>query len=404
MDGMSQPAYFTILARNYLPAALALSESLRSHGDGTPLTILLTDATDDTELPDLPGVRWMDPFMLDLDERAVLELAMSYDLVEFATAIKPLVFRSLLREHEQVAYLDPDTYVVTPMEELGPALSDGAGIVLTPHYLEPVPEGSQFSEGHLLHVGVYNLGFCAVDRRAGDFLDWWWGHLRSECLHDPIGGLFVDQKWVDLGSVYFDASPLRHYGYNVGLANIHERPIGRDEDGYRIDGREDRLRLFHFHAFDPRRPEELTTRFRTSHPGGFSAEDLASETEALLALCREYADVMLKKEREIGPQSPYIYGTDTGGRRITRRMRHAHRVEALAAPGSVPSPFLPAEAEEYERWRRGAFPLAGKLMASDLAKGIRCAWPEEYDNVKRRLPGVTSSLRSRFIEKGGMWE
>jgi hypothetical protein len=43
-------------------------------------------------------------------------------------------------------------------------------------------------------------------------------------------------------------------------------------------------------------------------------------------------------------------------------------------------------------------------MASDVAKGIRCALPEEYDNVRRRLPGVTSSLRGRFVERNGMWK
>src|SRR3954453_19355754 len=148
---MEQPAYFTILARNYLPAALALGESLRTHGDGTALAVLLIDATDETELPVIPGVRWMHPGMLDLDQRTMLELAMSYDLVEFATAVKPLVFQALLREHEQVAYLDPDTYAVSPMEEISPALdASGGGIVLTPHYLHPVPEGSPFTEGHLL--------------------------------------------------------------------------------------------------------------------------------------------------------------------------------------------------------------------------------------------------------------
>jgi hypothetical protein len=402
--GIPQPAYFTILARNYLPAALALSESLGRHGDGTPLTVFLTDATADTELPEVPGVRWMHPGMLDLDERTVLELAMSYDLVEFATSVKPLVFRSLLREQEQVAYLDPDTYVVSPLEELSPALAAGAGIVLTPHYLEPVPADSQFSDGHLLNVGVYNLGFCAVDRRAGDFLDWWWGHLRTECLHDPIAGLFVDQKWVDLGSVYFDASALRHYGYNVGLANLHERPVGRDSDGYFIAGADDRLRLFHFHAFDPRRPRELSTRFRTSHPDGISTSDLNAEAGALAELCEDYATVVLEKEHEIGPQPHYMYGADTTGRRITRRMRHAYRVAALAEPGTMPSPFVPAEAAAYEQWHRRALPLTGRLMLSDVAKGIRCALPEEYDNVKRRVPGLTASLRGRFIEKGGMWE
>jgi hypothetical protein len=404
MDSVKQPAYFTILARNYLPAALALNESLRRHGDGTPLSVLLIDVTDDTELPDVPGVRWMHPGMLDLDERTVLELAMSYELVEFATAIKPLVFRLLLREHEEVAYLDPDTYVVSPMEELSPALAEGAGIVLTPHYLEPVPPGSPFSEGHLLHVGVYNLGFAALDRRAGEFLDWWWGHLKSECLHDPLSGLFVDQKWVDLGSVLFDASPLRHYGYNVGMANIHERAVASDSDGYYIAGHADRLRLFHFHAFDPRRPDELSTRFRTSHPDGLLTSDVAAEAEALNALCREYAALVLEREAEIGPQPAYIYATDTKGRRITHRMRHAYRVEALASPGKLPSPFVAAEAADYERWRRSAFPLAGRLMAGDVAKGIRCALMEEYETTKRRLPGLTSSLRGRLIEKGGMWE
>ena len=401
---MAQPAYFTILARNYLPAALALSESLRRHGDGTPLTVLLIDATGDTDLPDIPGVTWMHPGMLDLEERRVHELAMSYDLVEFATAIKPLVFRALLGKHEQVAYLDPDTYVVSPMEELTPALSGGAGIVLTPHYLQPVPAASQFSDGHLLHVGVYNLGFCAVDRRATDFLDWWWGHLNTECLFDPIAGLFVDQKWVDLGAVYFDATALRHHGYNVWLANLHERPVATDSDGYLIAGTDDRLRLFHFHAFDPRRPDEMTTRFRTSHPGGFSSPNGSEGTDALSALCEEYAGIVLEKEREIGPQPPYIYGEDASGRKITRRMRHAYRVAALARPGSLPSPFLPEEAERYEDWRRSALPLAGRLMLSDVAKGIRLALPEEYDNIKDRLPGVTSSLRGRFIQRGGMWE
>jgi hypothetical protein len=404
MDAVTQPAYFTILARNYLPAALALSESLRGHGDERPLSIMLIDATDETELPDLPGVRWMNPGQLELDQRRVHELAMGYDLVEFATAIKPLVFRHLLRDHEEVAYLDPDTWIVTPMEELSPALDAGAGIVLTPHYLEPVPEGSQFSEGHLLHVGVYNLGFCAVDRRADEFLSWWWGHLSTECLHDPIAGLFVDQKWVDLGSVLFEASALRHYGYNVGLANMHERPVTRDSDGYYIAGTDDRLRLFHFHAFDPRRPDELSTRFRTSHPGGVRTSELSADTEALTALCREYAVVVLEREREIGPQPAYLYGSDTTGRKITRRMRHAYRVAAIDQPGTLPSPFVPAEAEAYEEWRRSARGLAGKLMLSDVAKGVRCALPEEYDNVKRRVPGLTSSLRGRFIEKSGMWE
>jgi hypothetical protein len=392
---MTSIAYCTILARNYLPKALALAESVRRHHGEHPLTIFLIDATAETQLPELDGVRWMHPGDLELPPRGALDLAMSYDLVEFATAVKPLVLQALLREHEQVAYLDPDTYVTSPMVELSPALEAGSGIVLTPHYLEPTPRGGEFSEGHLLHVGVYNLGFCAVSRQAGPFLSWWWDHLRSECLHDPIAGLFVDQKWMDVGSVLFAATALRHYGYNVSVANLHERPVDVDADGYFIASSGDRLRLFHFHAFDPDRPEELSTRSDTS------TAHLRAANQALDTLCKEYAGVVIEKRELIGPQPPYVYNADTTGRKITRRMRHAYRV--AVAEGPVPSPFVPAEAEEYERWRRGAWKLAGRLMVSDVVKGVRYALPEEYENVKRKLPGLTRRLRGRYLENTGMW-
>ena len=390
---MTQPAYCTILARNYLPAALTLSESLREHGDGTALTVFLIDADENTELPEVPGVRWMHPGMLDLSERAVLNLAMYYDLVEFATAVKPLVLGALLREHEHVAYLDPDTYVVSPMAELGPSLEAGSGILLTPHFLQPPPAESQFSEGHLLYVGFYNLGFCAVDRRAADFLEWWWGHLSTECLHEPLDGLFVDQRWVDLGAGFFGAGSLRHHGYNVGVANLHERPIAEDEDGYYVDGTEGRLRLFHFHAFDPRRPEILTTRFALS--------DGRTDREALQALARDYADRVLANEQQIGPQPAYRYASDSAGRPISRRLRRAYRMASLADSETLPSPFRASEGEEFEQWRAGARRMVGRLMLSDLAKATRMSLPEEYERVKRRLPGATTRLRGRIIEKTG---
>lgn len=397
-----QPAYCTILARNYLPRALMLSESLQRHGDGRPLVVFLIDATPATVLPEIDGVRWMRPADLDLPERDLLDLAMSYDLVEFATALKPLVLQTLLREFEQVVYLDPDTYVTSPMIELGPALDASTGVVLTPHYLEPNLGGNRFSEGHLLHVGVFNLGFCAVNRDAGAFLDWWWAHLRSECLHGPLDGLFTDQKWVDVGAVLFGATTLRHYGYNVSVANLHERPIAADADGYSVASSEDRLRLFHFHAFDPHHPEGLYGRASTAADADADAGAHAGG-EALDELARGYAAALLRKIDELGPQPAYVYGADTTGRRISRRMRHAYRTEVLAAPGSLPSPFLAAEAAAYERWRRSARPLAGRLMLSDLAKGVRCALPEEYDSIKKRFPALTKSLRGRYVEDSGMW-
>src|SRR5205814_2788695 len=139
------------------PKALALADSLQRHGSEVPLAVFLIDATPDTDLPDHAGVRYLYPALLDLPERTVLDLAMSYDLVEFATAVKPLVLQLLLEEHEKVAYLDPDTFVTSPLDELGPAFDASPGLVLTPHYLVPARAGADYSEGHLLHGGVYNL-------------------------------------------------------------------------------------------------------------------------------------------------------------------------------------------------------------------------------------------------------
>lgn len=395
---VGEPAFCTILARNYLPKALALADSLRRHGATLPLTVVLIDADADTDLPAVDGVRWLTPDRLGLPGRQALELAMSYDLVEFATAVKPVVLQRLLADHERAGYLDPDTYVTSPMDELVPALDASPGLLLTPHFLRPVGAGDAYSEGHLLHVGVYNLGFCLVDRRAADFLAWWWDHLRAECLHDALGGLFVDQKWVDVGSVLFGSASLRHPGYNVGVANLHERPVAEDADGLVVAGTGQRLRLFHFHAFDPDRPEELSTR------SDESTAHLLEANPALADLCRQYAKNVLAQRDLLGPQPPYRYARDTAGRPVTRRMRHTYRVAlAQAGPDAVPSPFVAAEAADYERWRRASRRLTAQLMISDLAKGVRCAWPEEYGRVKDALPGVTTALRGRFLEKSGMW-
>jgi len=394
---MPTRAYCTILARNYLPSALTLADSLVRHEAEAPLAVFLTDATPETELPEIGSVRWMIPACLDIPERTLLELAMSYDLVEFATAIKPLVLSSLLDDYEEVFYLDPDTYQVSEMAELTPALDSGPGILLTPHYLEPSHPSNAFTDGHLLSVGAYNLGFCGVNRDAREFLHWWWSHLQTECLHDALSGLFVDQKWMDVGSVLFGATALRHYGYNVGVANLHERQLAHDDDGYFIAGKGDRLRLFHFHAFDPDRPEELYTRLST----GSGSQQAAGE--ALTALAREYAAQVLDKRQLLGSQPSYRYASDTTGRKITRRMRHTYRVAVQADPDGVPSPFVDDEAAAYERWRRRAWGLTSRLMLSDLAKGARCAWPEEYDNVKHRFPALVTALRARYLEDTGIW-
>jgi hypothetical protein len=284
------------------------------------------------------------------------------------------------------------------MVELSPALHESAGgILLTPHFLRPAPPDAEITDGHMLLVGVNNLGFCGVDRRAGEFLEWWWGHLRHECLYDPLAGLFVDQKWMDIGASLFQAASFRHAGYNVGVANLSERPLAEDAEGYYIASTGDRLRLFHFHAFDSSAPEKLSVRFR--HTDGQPLGDDSS----MLRLCKEYADVLIGYEQSLPPAPPYPYWTDTRGRTISRQLRRAYRREAEASTTRLPSPFVPADASAYERWRRHAWRPIARGLLGETAKCVRIVVPEGYEQVKKRFPKLADRLNARFSGGPGSW-
>jgi hypothetical protein len=392
------PTYCTILSTNYLPRALALAESLRRHQKGASLRILFIDHACNGTLPELAGVACLSTEALGLPSGTVLELAMSYDLVEFATAVKPLLLKALLAESEQVVYLDPDTYLTSPLVELPPALdASGGGVLLTPHFLHPAPAAAEIGDGHMLLVGVNNLGFCAVDRRALGFLDWWWGHLRTECLYDPLAGLFVDQKWLDIGSSLFEAATLRHSGYNVGVANLPERPLAHDDDGYFIASTGERLRLFHFHAFDSNTPETLSVRYR--HTTGAESQD----DSVVLQLCKEYAGVLSGFEQDLPPAPPYPYAADTRGKRISRQLRRAYLRESLSSARPLPSPFVREDVGAYERWRRRAWRPIARGLLGETAKCFRIVLPEEYDTVKTRFPRLADRLNDRFSGGTGMW-
>jgi hypothetical protein len=399
----AQTAYCTILAINYLPKALALAASLKRHHD-LPLTVVLIDCEDASELPtlaqrpELAGVQLVGTDFLGLSLAEVRRLAGSYHLVEFATAIKPLVLQRLLETHEQAAYLDPDTYVTSPMEELPVDLAGSrGGILLTPHFLRPPGADAFLSEGHLLGHGVFNLGFIAVDRRAAEFLVWWWDRLRTECLMDVLSGLFVDQKWMDLGSVYFHARSWDHPGYNVSIVNLHERPLDVEAgDGFVLGDERAPLRLFHFHAFDPDHPEQLSTRFDAT-------DGFRKDSKALDELCRTYAEEVVELRAAVGAAPPYRYSVDSRGRAMTRQLRRAYRLASLEEGASVPSPFDPAQAAEFDVWRRHANKLIAKETAGDLAKATRAAWPEPLWWFQSHFPRLAARSREKLVRPSGLW-
>lgn len=386
--------YCTIAARNYLPKTLALYHSIQEQSPHIGLSILLLDDEVPTALRDLPGLTFVDPQTLFGRPQHFHELATIYDVVELSTAVKPLLLQYLLGTYEGVAYLDPDTYLLSPLREL-PDLVEEHSVVLTPHFLRPIPPASSYmSEMHCLTVGIYNLGFIAVGRAALPFLQWWWSHLENECLIYPLLGLFVDQKWIDAGTVYFPPHALRHEGYNVGPWNLHERPIRQGLDGVYQSGA-DALRLFHFSGFDLSRPEELSSRLSES------TAQLLVDNDALNGLCRSYAGVLRECVSTLGEGGPYRFGVDSRGNRLSTRVRRAYRADRVREDKTqLPSPFALEEAGAFAAWKRDTQRARAKQLLADAAIAGKYVFPDEFKKLRSAMPKRATAWRASLLRAG----
>jgi SAM-dependent methyltransferase len=249
----SDLVFFTITARNYIPYATVLSESLQAYMPGCKFYLAICD--NDIGLGDA-GLGFPTISLNDLDEDRVFEMAERYNITEFCTAIKPFVFRNLYGRHpgKSVCYIDPDILAVSPFTELVEALEKGANLVLTPHVLEP-SRHEQMPDNTMLKYGTYNLGFLGTraNLETDALMAWWCDRLEHECIIDLPGGLFVDQKWADLfPSLIDNVHILRHPGYNVAYWNLLQRQITFDGETWLSN--EKPLRFVHFSGNEMTKP------------------------------------------------------------------------------------------------------------------------------------------------------
>lgn len=161
------------------------------------------------------------------------------DLVEIATACKPILARELLDRDdcEAVIYLDPDMVLFSPLDEIIELLA-GYDLLLTPHLL--APESAPRHETVVLQHGVFNLGFFAVRRSAGAeaILRWWKSRCEELCSSDWRSGGFTDQKWMNFAPIFFEGTHIvRLPGFNVAWWNLGERRLGGTFDaGFEVAG------------------------------------------------------------------------------------------------------------------------------------------------------------------------
>ena len=274
---MAKPTYFTICSKNYLAYALTLGRSLRAADPAARLVIFLADSPLAPE--DAPSIEFETIAAEELDLPNFADMALSYSIMEFNTAIKPACFEYLF-DHmgaSSAVYLDPDIYVLKPLEHVEAAIADGAALVLTPHSLSPLDDGGDPDDLRLLRSGTFNLGFAAYRNEpdARDFLRWWKNRLSFDCRVALDEGIFVDQKWMDLAPSYIgSAKILRHPGYNAAYWNLLGRPITLVEGEWLAS--EKPLYFYHFSGVAPGDGSVFS-----KHQNRFAVDDIGDLRELL---------------------------------------------------------------------------------------------------------------------------
>ncbi|WP_426029393.1 glycosyltransferase [Caulobacter sp. DWP3-1-3b2] len=310
---------FTICAKNYLSRARVCLESIREQHPDTALRLFLSDEDDQGYQP------LSEAFPVTLARTLNLpdwdDMVMRYDVTELSTAIKPACIARLFDEgFEKVVYLDPDTYVLAPMSAALEPLDLGTtDAVVTPHITESIRDDLRPSDGEMLQVGVFNLGFLALRRceETRTFVSWWNERLRLGAVSDLAAGLFTDQKWCDLLPCFIGRTLiLRHPGYNVAYWNLMHRPVARVGDQWTAAG--EPLVFAHFSGYDPENPRLLSkhqSRFDASNVGQFAA------------LAQIYGRKVLAASVSL-PSYGYAYNVSPDGRPIPRILREIFRQAA----------------------------------------------------------------------------
>lgn len=321
-------AVFTIGSRNYFAFIKTLMQSL---ADTNPEWDRFVGVADSLELLKEEGYK-----LIGIDEIALphpKQMEFRYTIMEFNTAIKPFVFKTLFTKYgyDRVIYLDPDIYVYEKMEELEAAFDGGSSIVLTPHLTGLWDDDKLPNEKSILMAGTYNCGFLALAKSAesSEFLKWWCKKLEKECIVDINNGVFVDQKWVDLVPGLFDnVCILRHEGYNTAYWNLsHRKPLKKNGKFYFNN---QPLRFFHFSGMDP------TNIFNVSkHSNRFIIDDIGITGE----LFKNYAETVLSNDYTFYQSIPYAFSKYEGGEIILDEHRYLYRNEKRIQDKCGENPF-----------------------------------------------------------------
>lgn len=371
---------FTSITANYLPKARVLAQSAKRQAADIHFHVLLCD--------DYPSDadRTTEPFdsIINVTELPVPDLEawlFGHTVVEMCTAVKALGFLEIARRHqaEKIFYFDPDMVILSGLDGLIEQL-DRRSLLLTPHVSEPEQSLDAIMDNEIasLKHGVFNLGFLGVRTSVEGmrFLNWWAERLRYFCHDDIAGGLFTDQRWMDLVPAFFeDIAILREPIYNVATWNLTHRPVaGSLERGLTVNG--EPLSFYHFSGFDGGAQEVMLNKYADS---GSALFDLR---RWYIAECRRMGQEQLGNRR-------CRYETFSNGERISRAQRILYRSRPDLQQ-AFSSPFH-TDGDSYYRWHR-----LNIASADDAAFETEATLRAQLNDARRELDLIQRSRSWRL--------
>jgi len=300
---MLQVQAFTICSNNYLAQATVLGKSLLQHNPLAKFSIILIDRR--SERINYEALQDFELIHIEEIFPDAQRLALKYNIIEFNTAVKPLVFQHFIAKDEKDSifiYFDPDICIYNKLDPIIESL-DTQQIVLTPHILSPIVEDGCYPDDNaVLKFGIYNLGFLGVRKGTETIrmLNWWKNHTFLKGYINLQKGQYTDQLPMGLAPVLFsDVDILKHPGLNMAPWNLHERFLDNGQEEFILTTGE-KLVFYHFSDFRPGEPLLLSKN-------GWYDRFTLEQRRDLHRLYKEYSDDLLQSNYEVYSTVPCFY-------------------------------------------------------------------------------------------------
>ena len=300
-----------------------------------------------------------------------------HSLVELCTAVKGYGFQEIFRRYkcDKVLFFDPDAVIFGGIDELEKRLDENS-ILLTPHQLVPENSHEAIVDNEIcsLKHGIYNLGFLGIrgSETGRRFLDWWVARLHDYCYDDICGGLFTDQRWIDLAIAFFDDFfILREPNFNVATWNLtHRIAMGSIEDGIYVNGKP--LAFFHFSGFDSGAQEVMLRKY-------------GKESPVLFQLREWYLKQLEENGQSTIGDTPWAYACFENGEPIQKRHRLIYRARQDLQK-AFPDPLaVPSGKDSFYEWymRRKVEDIAAECESEEVLRDELNLLRREIDIIYR---------------------